>query len=47
MSEIVGIGVLAVSTVIPVLVARTVLAVVIAPLSRRAAPARAAIPPSS
>lgn len=45
MSELVGLGVLVVSTVIPVLVARTVLAAMIAPLSRRVAPARTAIPP--
>ena len=39
MNEVVGVGVLAVSAILPVLVARTVLGIVIAPLRRRPAPA--------
>ncbi len=40
MSEVVGVGVLAISTVIPVLVARTVLGMMMAPLGRKPAPPR-------
>ncbi len=39
MSEVVGLGVLAVSAVVPVIVARTLLAMMMAPLSRRPAAA--------
>jgi hypothetical protein len=45
MSEVVGLGVLAISAVIPVVVARTVLAVMMAPLSRRPAPASTPVHP--
>lgn len=38
MNEVVGVVVLAVSAVVPVVVARTLLGVMIAPLSRRPAP---------
>ena len=44
MGEVVGIGVLALSTVVPVLVARTVLAMMIAPLRHRPAPAPTSTP---
>lgn len=43
MSEVVGFGVLAISAIVPVVVARTVLGMMMVPLTRRPAPAPAPV----
>lgn len=43
MSEVVGFGVLALSAVVPVVVARTLLGMMMVPLTRRPAPAPAQV----
>ncbi len=43
MADVVGLGVLAISAIVPVVVARTLLGMMMAPLSRRPAPAQSPV----